>query len=57
MPVIKQKPSLNHQVIKGMTKKELVEQHPLADEQYLSDQWDIANPECEAKTTKPAKAT
>ena len=45
MPLIKQKPSLNHEVLKQVTKKELIEQHPLADEEYLSKEWDKVNQE------------
>lgn len=43
MPLIKQKPSFNHEVLKTMTKEEVIKQHPLADEDHVSKEWDKAN--------------
>jgi len=43
MPVIKTKPSLNHKVIGRMTKQEVIDLHPGADEDHISAEWDKAN--------------
>jgi hypothetical protein len=42
MPVIKTKPSLNHKVIKNMTKQEVIDSHPDADEDHILSEWDKA---------------
>ena len=42
MPKIPTKPSLNHQVIKNMTKEELIEMHPDACEDHLTKEWEKA---------------
>ncbi len=39
MPLIKTKPSLNHKVIKKMTKQALIDLHPEADEEHLVSEW------------------
>jgi len=43
MPLIKTKPSLNHKVIGRMTKQEVIDLHPGADEDHISAEWDKAN--------------
>lgn len=53
MPVIPQKPSFNHEVIKDMTLKELKDQHPNADEAHIEAEWHKAQPEKESE--KPVK--
>lgn len=40
MPLIKKRPSFNHEVIKGMTKQELLDMHPDADEEYVISEWE-----------------
>jgi hypothetical protein len=55
MPIIKQKPSLNFQEIKKITKQELIDMHPLADEDHLSMEWDKANGKTAEIETKAAK--
>lgn len=42
MPLIKKRPSFNHEVIKGMTKQELLDMHPDADEEYVVSEWEKA---------------
>lgn len=42
MPVIKKRPSFNHEVIKKMTKQELIDMHPDADEEHVISEWEKA---------------
>lgn len=49
MPLIKKRPSFNHEVIKGMTKQELLDMHPGADEDHLISEWEKAGGKSESK--------
>ena len=40
MPLIKQRPSINPEWVKTVSKQELIDLHPLADEDYLSAEYD-----------------
>lgn len=42
MPLIKKRPSFNYEVIKGMTKQELLDMHPDADEEHVISEWEKA---------------
>jgi hypothetical protein len=42
MPKLPVKPSFNHQVIAGMTLKELLAEHPDADVEYVTKEWEKA---------------
>lgn len=53
MPLIKKRPSFNHEVIKGMTKQELLDMHPDADEEYVISEWDKAGGKDKADVKKP----
>lgn len=55
MPLIKPKPSLNHQVIKNMTKQDVIDMHPGADEDHISNEWERATGKQDAKPVKSKK--
>lgn len=55
MPLIKQKPSFNHEVIRDMTLKELIAQHPLADEEWVKSEWEKAGGKEPAKQADAKK--
>jgi hypothetical protein len=42
MPKLPVKPSFNHQVIAGMTLKQLLAEHPDADVEHVTKEWEKA---------------
>lgn len=43
MPIIKHKPSFNDKVVKGMKLEDLIEQHPNADVDYVTKEYERIN--------------